>query len=275
MRDVRGEARPLVVRRQDRRAGHRGRHLPIGPPPARRLDARRSGRRGRGQRVGRLRRGRGLRARASRSAPTGGRCCSATASPTTMPSPLGLTCGGIIDLFVEKVDRATFPQLGEVAEAIAKEQPVAVATVVSRPAGASRTPARRLAGPGRRHHRLGAAGRRGSRRRARPARRGPQRDAALRRRRAAPRRGPRRLRRVVRPAAEDDRVRRDRLRRRRGARSARFLGFRVTVCDARPVFATASRFPGRARGRRRVAAPLPRRGGARRAGSTGARRCAC
>ena len=46
---------------------------------------------------------------------------------------VGLTCGGIIDLFVEKVDRATFPQLGEVAEAIAKEQPVAVATVVCGP----------------------------------------------------------------------------------------------------------------------------------------------
>src|SRR3954454_6793530 len=44
---------------------------------------------------------------------------------------VGLTCGGIIDLFVEKVDRETFPQLGDVAEAIAKEQPVAVATVVA------------------------------------------------------------------------------------------------------------------------------------------------
>src|SRR4051795_7963425 len=46
---------------------------------------------------------------------------------------VGLTCGGIIDLFVEKVDRETFPQLGDVAEAIAKEQPVAVATVVAGP----------------------------------------------------------------------------------------------------------------------------------------------
>ena len=134
---------------------------------------------------------------------------------------VGLTCGGIIDLFVEKVDRATFPQLGEVAEAIAKEQPVAVATVVCGPPRAARHPAGRLAGPGRRQHRLRAAGRRRPRRRARPARRGPQRHAALRRRRAAPRRGPRRLRRVVRPAAADDRVRGDRLRRRGGARSAR------------------------------------------------------
>ena len=29
---------------------------------------------------------------------------------------VGLTCGGIIDLFVEKVNRETFPQLGEVAD---------------------------------------------------------------------------------------------------------------------------------------------------------------
>src|SRR5918996_2369616 len=46
---------------------------------------------------------------------------------------VGLTCGGIIDLFVEKVDRQTFPQLGAVTKAIAKEDPVAVATVVSGP----------------------------------------------------------------------------------------------------------------------------------------------
>ena len=67
---------------------------------------------------------------------------------------VGLTCGGIIDLFVEKVDRETFPQLGEVAEAIAKEQPVAVATVVCGPPERLGDPARRVAGPGRRQHRL-------------------------------------------------------------------------------------------------------------------------
>ena len=49
------------------------------------------------------------------------------------------------------------------------------------------------------------------------------------------------------------------------AKIGSFLGYRVTVCDARPVFATASRFPGAQRGRRRVAAPLPRRGGRGRA----------
>ena len=88
---------------------------------------------------------------------------------------VGLTCGGIIDLFVEKVDRATFPQLGEVAEAIAKEQPVAVATVVCGPP--ERLGTRLIVWPDRvdGQHRLGAAGRRRARRRARPARRGPQR----------------------------------------------------------------------------------------------------
>src|SRR3954462_12247666 len=39
---------------------------------------------------------------------------------------VGLTCGGIIDVFVERVDRATFPELGDVAAAIAQKKPVAV-----------------------------------------------------------------------------------------------------------------------------------------------------
>ena len=47
---------------------------------------------------------------------------------------VGLTCGGIIDIFVEKVDPDTYAQLGAVAEAIRDESPVAVATVVSGPA---------------------------------------------------------------------------------------------------------------------------------------------
>src|SRR5512138_3626965 len=31
---------------------------------------------------------------------------------------VGLTCGGILDVYVERVDRASFAQLGEVSEAI-------------------------------------------------------------------------------------------------------------------------------------------------------------
>ena len=46
---------------------------------------------------------------------------------------VGLTCGGILDVFVEKVSQETFPQLGAVAEDIEAGRPVAVATVVEHP----------------------------------------------------------------------------------------------------------------------------------------------
>jgi xanthine dehydrogenase accessory factor len=46
---------------------------------------------------------------------------------------VGLTCGGILDVFVEQVSRATFPELGEVAEDIEAGRPVAVATVIAHP----------------------------------------------------------------------------------------------------------------------------------------------
>jgi xanthine dehydrogenase accessory factor len=53
---------------------------------------------------------------------------------------VGLTCGGIIDIFVEPVSKERYPQLGEVAAAIKAGQPVAVATVIDGPgvAGARR-----------------------------------------------------------------------------------------------------------------------------------------
>ncbi|MBI0379900.1 XdhC family protein, partial [Streptomyces albiflaviniger] len=38
---------------------------------------------------------------------------------------VGLTCGGIIDVYVERIDPAGFPELGEVAEAVAAGEPVA------------------------------------------------------------------------------------------------------------------------------------------------------
>ena len=41
------------------------------------------------------------------------------------------------------------------------------------------------------------------------------------------------------------------------ARVGSFLGYRVTVCDARETFATQQALPRRRRGGRRVAAPLP------------------
>nr|BFE81758.1 hypothetical protein GCM10020093_043590 [Planobispora longispora] len=49
---------------------------------------------------------------------------------------VGLTCGGILHVFVEPVDRRTFPELAEVAAAVAGRRPVAVATVVTVPGAA-------------------------------------------------------------------------------------------------------------------------------------------
>src|SRR5579884_3464543 len=44
---------------------------------------------------------------------------------------VGLTCGGIIDIFVEQVSRQTFPELGPVAADIREGRSVAVATLIS------------------------------------------------------------------------------------------------------------------------------------------------
>jgi xanthine dehydrogenase accessory factor len=46
---------------------------------------------------------------------------------------VGLTCGGIIDIFVERIDQASFPELGEIGVAVERGEPVAVATVISGP----------------------------------------------------------------------------------------------------------------------------------------------
>src|SRR3954468_5881353 len=46
---------------------------------------------------------------------------------------VGLTCGGILDVFVERVDQHTFPELGEIADDVDAGRPVAVATVVEHP----------------------------------------------------------------------------------------------------------------------------------------------
>jgi xanthine dehydrogenase accessory factor len=159
---------------------------------------------------------------------------------------VGLTCGGILDVFVERVDAQAFPELGEVAAAVSRGDPVAVATVISGPGAVG---ARRVVwGNG------GTA---------------PLRPASL---------GSGRL-----DAAVDDDVRGmlaqglTGVRRygahgeRRGdelsvfvssfappsrmlvfgaidfaaavARVGKFLGYHVTVCDARGLFATQARFP--------------------------------
>ncbi|MCV7438928.1 XdhC family protein [Mycobacterium seoulense] len=46
---------------------------------------------------------------------------------------VGLTCGGVIDVFVEPVSRASFPDLGAVADDIAERRAVATATVIAHP----------------------------------------------------------------------------------------------------------------------------------------------
>ena len=46
---------------------------------------------------------------------------------------VGLTCGGIIDVFVESVSRATFPELDAVADDVGEHRAVAVATVIAHP----------------------------------------------------------------------------------------------------------------------------------------------
>ena len=196
---------------------------------------------------------------------------------------VGLTCGGILDVFVEAISRETFPQLGAVAADIEAGRPVAVATVVAHPDPA--WVGRRLilrpddteGAPGARGARgsAGADGRDGPVEGGDVAAEGE--DGAVDAARAGL--GSRRA---------DDAVREDGLGllaagrsdtleygpdgERRGAglrvfissfapkprmlvfgaidfaaavaRVGAFLGYRVTVCDARPVFATASRFPG-------------------------------
>src|SRR3954470_21348319 len=68
---------------------------------------------------------------------------------------VGLTCGGIIDLFVERIDPTTFPELGEVAESVEQGAAVAVVTCVE---GAPGTRGRGLVlWPDRRSGTLGSA----------------------------------------------------------------------------------------------------------------------
>jgi xanthine dehydrogenase accessory factor len=46
---------------------------------------------------------------------------------------VGLTCGGILDVYVEKVDQESFPELGEIADDVEAGRAVAVATVIAHP----------------------------------------------------------------------------------------------------------------------------------------------
>jgi xanthine dehydrogenase accessory factor len=160
---------------------------------------------------------------------------------------VGLTCGGILDVWVETVSQETFPELGDVAADIEAGRPVAVATVVEHP------------DPSRLGRRLiiraedDVASRSGSLGSARL-------DDAV----ADDARGL-----LASGHSETLTYGPDGERRGEGmrvfvdvhapaprmlvfgaidfaaacARIGKFLGYTVTVCDARPVFATASRFP--------------------------------
>jgi xanthine dehydrogenase accessory factor len=159
---------------------------------------------------------------------------------------VGLTCGGILDVYVEKVNRDTFPELGEIAEDIEAGRPVALATIIEHPDPA-RLGRRLVVRPGEAHHPAQSLG-------------SPRADdavwddalgllatghnATLTYGPDGERRGegmrvfvwafapkPRML---VFGAIDFAAA---------VARVGAFLGYHVTVCDARPVFATNTRFP--------------------------------
>ncbi|HET6733003.1 XdhC family protein [Mycobacterium sp.] len=156
---------------------------------------------------------------------------------------VGLTCGGIIDIFAEPVSREHFPQLQAVADDIAAHRPTAIATVIEHPnpqwvgrrlvmdphscqgsLGSARADAaiiddtRGLLAAGRTD--VLTYGPDGQRQEA-----GMEVFVASH----APR--PRML---IFGAIDFAAAL---------AQQGAFLGYRVTVCDARPVFATAARFP--------------------------------
>ncbi len=158
---------------------------------------------------------------------------------------VGLTCGGILDIFVEPVSKATFPELADIQAAVERGDPVAVATVISGPGqiGARRViwgdatrPSSGTLGAG---DRLDDAadddvrgmlsqGLTGIRRYGAHGERLGDELAVFVNSFAPP------PRMYVFGAIDFAAA---------VARIGKFLGYRVTVCDARPVFATRSRFP--------------------------------
>ena len=159
---------------------------------------------------------------------------------------VGLTCGGIIDVFVESMSQATFPELGAVADDIGESRAVAIATVIAHPD--AQWVGRRLVirpDPGR-----PATGSLGSAR-ADAAVTDDARGLLAVGRSEVLKYGPDgqrlgegmevfvssyapRPRMLVFGAIDFAAAL---------AQQGSFLGYRVTVCDARPVFATRARFP--------------------------------
>ena len=160
---------------------------------------------------------------------------------------VGLTCGGIMDVFVERVDQQTFPELGDVAADIEAGRPVAVCTVVEHPDQAwvgrrlvvrpvdAGVPVSGELGSARANHAVAddargllASGRSDT------LGYGPDGERRGEGMRVFVSSFAPRPRMLVFGAIDFASAL---------ARLGSFLGYRVTVCDARPVFATASRFP--------------------------------
>jgi len=160
---------------------------------------------------------------------------------------VGLTCGGILDVFVEKVDRESFPQLADVAADVGAGRPVAVCTVLEHPDPArvgrrlvvrpddvtdatdgTLGSARADAAVGDDARGLLAAGR------TETLTFGPEGERRGEGMRVFVASYAPRPRMLVFGAIDFAAA---------VARVGSFLGYRVTVCDARPVFATRTRFP--------------------------------
>ncbi|MEU2946320.1 XdhC/CoxI family protein [Nocardiopsis alba] len=159
---------------------------------------------------------------------------------------VGLTCGGTLHLFVEPIGRDTYRGLDAVLDSIEEHRPVAVATIVSDPSDAGRVGRRRLVWPDSAEGDLGEGGERLSAAldddvRGMLAqgttgllhygvdgqRRGDELEVFVESFAPAPRM-------LVFGAIDFAAAVAD---------LGTYLGYRVTVCDARPVFATARRFP--------------------------------
>nr|WP_090279939.1 XdhC/CoxI family protein [Mycolicibacterium komanii] len=157
---------------------------------------------------------------------------------------VGLTCGGIIDIFAEPMSQGTFPQLQAIADDIAAHRPIAVATVIAHP-DPDRIGRRLVIGTDSVDGSLGsarldaaatddargllAAGRTGV------LSYGPdgQRQETGMEVFVASHAPPPRM--LIFGAIDFAGAL---------AQQGALLGYRVTVCDARPVFATPARFPG-------------------------------
>lgn len=154
---------------------------------------------------------------------------------------VGLTCGGILHIFVEPVSMHTFPELAEIAAAVAERRPVAVATAT---AGPGRIGLRRVIWPDRTSGTLGSAGLDVA---VDDDARGMLAQGVTGERHYGPS-GERRMddvtvfvhsfapppRMLVFGAIDFAAA---------VARIGKFLGYHVTVCDARATFATKKRFP--------------------------------